>query len=168
MKKVLSAILILICGVAIFIPQVSAEDWVWIYSDSDHTDYVDNDSISRGDSYSDYDFKAVIKSQHNDYSEMRKNSDVSSIIGWYYFKNVNDVVYCKAGDLAAYDKNGNYLGGAFSSDWGLSIEMLLHLSLIITFTQEFAENKILGGFENEKSFVGNFSDFHPALRSMKF
>ena len=68
MKKICAAVVLIICSFIIFIPQVSAQDMVWLYSDSERTDYVDNDTIERGGNYSDYDFGAVIVTYYNFYT----------------------------------------------------------------------------------------------------
>ena len=117
MKKICAAVVLIICSFIIFIPQVSAQDMVWLYSDSERTDYVDNDTIERGGNYSDYDFGAVIVTYYSEYSKLSKSMGVSYIFGWYYFKNVNGVKYCRTSDLVACDSNGKVLSSNRGFEW---------------------------------------------------
>ena len=98
-------------------------DWVWIYSNDQYSIWVDNNSISRGGKYLDYDFKAVIKKTYNDYGKEKtielfvasaKNNGLpisylpkeiyklSYVISQEYFKSVNGIKYISTIDGTYY------------------------------------------------------------------
>ena len=125
-KKFCAALVFVICSVAIFVPKVSATNWVWVYSDSDKSIWIDNDSISRGGSYSDYDFKAIFKRTYSEEGRrkyikkfisagfnLQKIYKLSYCIELDYFKNVNGVKSMAMPDLDYYTDNGEKIFEGF-------------------------------------------------------
>ena len=105
MKKFF-ALVALMCTVMISSTALAA-NWVWLYSDSAFTIYVDNDSIRRDRNYSGYVFRAFVKWIYNDegrkrVTEIRRAKGQSLPKGIYNLADEVDLYYFKTGDGVKY------------------------------------------------------------------
>ena len=126
LKIFLTTMFMIIC----IFSSASAENWTWIYSDDDFSILVDNNSISRGKSNSDYDFKAIVKIT---YSKVGRQKVISNWEGQKlgglenltykvmscYFKNYNGIKYWDYLNEIIYDQYGNDIRKyrKFQFDW---------------------------------------------------
>ena len=105
MKKFF-ALVALICTVMISSTAMAA-NWVWLYSDSAYTIYVDNDSIRRDKNYSGYVFRAFVKWFYNDVGRNKiienwRSKGKSIPDGLYNLSDCVELYYFKSGDGMKY------------------------------------------------------------------
>ena len=118
MKKFF-VLVVLLCTVMIS-STAAAANWVWIYSDSRFTIYVDNDSIRRDYNYSGYVFRAFVKWIYNDkgrnikieqrrakgLSIPREMYNLSHCVSLEYFKVVGGMKYSAEFNSIYYTHDG--------------------------------------------------------------
>ena len=105
MKKFF-ALVALMCTVMISSTALAA-NWVWLYSDSAYTIYVDNDSICRDRNYSGYVFRAFVKFIYNDVGRNRvierlRSQGQSLPKGIYNLADSTQLLYFKVADGIKY------------------------------------------------------------------